>query len=158
MSQPGQPLGKLLGIVYRLRIVGEEVAQNIDGLFQSFFVRDNLAFPLPGQPGRPSRLAVHVPLKFQVIGQNEVMQGFLVSLQLRGVFCLIQRSSYIIGFDISDGQISSLDCIVGSAAAHPLGLIYRSYILIQAFYQILQGRPVGVLRGIAGLQSLFYLG
>ena len=98
-----------------------------------------LAFPLPGQPGRTSQLAVHIPPKFQVIGQNQVMQGFLVPLQLRGVLCFIQRSPHILGLDISDGQVSSLDCIVGSAAAHPLGLIYRSYICIctQMFYESL---------------------
>jgi hypothetical protein len=97
--------------------------------------------------GRPGpALTVHIPAKFNIIGQDKVWQGFTIALKLGAFFLCVQVYSNVLGFQITQEYRPPINRHVGFAALGNLpGFIGSREALLQGFKENLEGGPVGML-------------
>ena len=91
-----------------------------------------------------------VPAKLQVVGEDEVLQGSEVAVQLLGPLRLVQGPSDVLRLDVPDGEAAPLDDVVRRSTLDPFGLVDGDDVGGKGLHEGLQRPPVSVLRRNAG--------
>ena len=101
--------------------------------------------------------AFAVELEIEVVGDDEVVEGAAVAVELLLQGFVAQVEVDVFGFDVADGQVVAGDDVVGRAAGDALGFVGNLALRHQLGKQFLQGGAVAVFGGIAcGVEFLAF--
>ncbi|OQC53704.1 MAG: hypothetical protein BWX54_02367 [Verrucomicrobia bacterium ADurb.Bin018] len=102
-----------------------------------------------GHPNGLRRLAGAVEPEFQVVGQDQIVEGGKVAAHLGGLFLAPQVLADVLGLDIADDQVAPQQGQIRCAAFNPGGFVDQTQGRENVGKEILEMAPVGMLGGLA---------
>ena len=124
MGQARHSLGQIFGGVDGLRLMRQKISQQLFNRFEAAFLRFEFPAGLGARQARfLPQIAIHVPAKFKIIGEDEIIQGAAIAFQLLAALCFSQRFPHVFGFDIADAQLIAGDDVIGRAAGNAFGFV-----------------------------------
>ncbi len=116
--------------------MAQKKLEQLGQLFFSIWLKAQL--PIGSGPRHANRLpvfTVHIPAKFEIVGQEQIAKRAQVAFHLVGFLDLAEALAHVLGFDITERHLTPGDDEIRGAALDVPGLVGGGHALAHGFHE-----------------------
>jgi len=109
-----------------------------------------------GKAGGKTKLAVEIPAELEIVGEDEISEGFAITRELVGLLDVVEVLPYVLRFDVAERYGAAHENVVRCPAGDLLRFVDGlDASASERVEEGLQRRAVGVLRCMSRLERAF---